>query len=146
MASFTNAGMDIDRGTRPHRRLPGDRGKPARRDSPECDEPASRRRDLCGHHKVQESFPAETRTASQRGAEEGRAKQRETLQRILRRQGATSEAIRAVDYMACDTCGDTLRRKRPKPVRLPSKYVFNAHLQLDVFYATRTLQGPALPF
>ena len=58
-----------------------------------------------------------------------------TLQRILRRQGAKQEAIRAVDFLSCDTCGDTLRRKRPKPVRLPSKYVFNAHLQLDVFYA-----------
>ena len=57
-----------------------------------------------------------------------------TLQRILRRQGAKPAAIRGVDYMSCDACGDTLRRKRPKPVRLPSKYEFNAHIQADVLY------------
>ncbi|CAE7324408.1 Copia protein [Symbiodinium microadriaticum] len=58
-----------------------------------------------------------------------------TLQRILRRQGARTEAIRACDHFGCDVCGDTLRRRRPKAVRLPNKYVFNAHLMLDVFYA-----------
>ena len=58
-----------------------------------------------------------------------------TLQRILRRQGAKPAAIKGVDFMSCDACGETLRRKRPKPVKLPGKYEFNAHVQVDVFYA-----------
>ena len=57
-----------------------------------------------------------------------------TLQRILRRQGARPEAIRGVDFLACDACGESHRRRRPKPVRLPGKYEFNAHIQVNVFY------------
>eukprot|EP00435_Cladocopium_sp_Y103_P012495 s1884_g3.t1 len=58
-----------------------------------------------------------------------------TLQRILRRQKARVDVIKAVDFMSCDVCGESLRRRRPKPVRLPGKYEFNNHLQVDVFYA-----------
>ena len=58
-----------------------------------------------------------------------------TLQRILRRQRARIDVIKAVDFMSCDVCGESLRRRRPKPVRLPGKYEFNNHLQVDVFYA-----------
>ncbi|CAJ1436956.1 unnamed protein product [Effrenium voratum] len=58
-----------------------------------------------------------------------------TLQRILRRQKARPEAIKAVDYMPCDACGDSVRKKRPKPVRLPSAYKFNHHILVDVFHA-----------
>ena len=58
-----------------------------------------------------------------------------TLQRILRRQRARSDVIKAVDFLACDACGESIRRRRPKPVRLPGKYEFNNHLQIDVFYA-----------
>ena len=58
-----------------------------------------------------------------------------TLQRILRRQGARPAAIKGVDFMSCDACGESMRRKRPKPVKLPGKYEFNAHVQVDVFYA-----------
>ena len=36
--------------------------------------------------------------------------------------------------MSCDSCGDSIRRRRPKPVRLPGRYVFNHHLLIDVFY------------
>ena len=57
-----------------------------------------------------------------------------TLQRILRRQGARPEAIRGVDFISCDACGETMRRRRPRPVRLPGKYEFNAHIQADVLY------------
>lgn len=38
-----------------------------------------------------------------------------TLQRILRRQNAKSEAIRAAGLLACDSCGESIRRRRPKP-------------------------------
>ena len=41
-----------------------------------------------------------------------------TLQRILRRQGARPEAIRGVDLLSCDACGESHRRRRPKPVVL----------------------------
>ena len=58
-----------------------------------------------------------------------------TLQRILRRQGAKLEAIKAAEHLSCDACGESIRRRRPKPVRLPGKYEFNYHLSLDVFYA-----------
>ena len=58
-----------------------------------------------------------------------------TLQRILRRQRARIDVIKAVDFMSCDVCGESLRRRRPKPMRLPGKYEFNNHLQVDVFYA-----------
>ena len=58
-----------------------------------------------------------------------------TLQRILRRQGAKAEVIRAASLMSCDACGDTMRQKRPRPVKLPPRYQFNFHLQADVFYA-----------
>ena len=57
-----------------------------------------------------------------------------TLQRILRRQGAVQEAIRGAELLSCDACGDSIRRRRPKPVRLPGRYVFNHHLMIDVFY------------
>ena len=50
----------------------------------------------------------------------------ETLQRILRRQHGKPEAIRAAGLLWCDACGESIRRKRPKPVRLPSRYEFNA--------------------
>ena len=58
-----------------------------------------------------------------------------TLQRILRRQGAKPEAIRAAGLMACDSCGESIRRKRPRPVRLPNQYEFNRHLLLDTMFA-----------
>ena len=58
-----------------------------------------------------------------------------TLQRILRRQGAKIEAIKAAGLMACDSCGESIRRKRPRPVRLPNQYEFNRHLLLDTMYA-----------
>ncbi|CAE7766366.1 GIP, partial [Symbiodinium sp. CCMP2456] len=58
-----------------------------------------------------------------------------TLQRILRRQGARMSAVKGVDYLSCDACGESHRNRRPKPVRLPGKYEFNAHVQADVFYA-----------
>ena len=58
-----------------------------------------------------------------------------TLQRILRRQHAKPEAIRAAGLLWCDACGESIRRKRPKPVRLPNRYEFNRHLMLDTFYA-----------
>ena len=57
-----------------------------------------------------------------------------TMMRILRRQNAKPEAIRAAAQMTCDTCGESITRRRPKPVRLPGRYV-NDHLLLDVFYA-----------
>eukprot|EP00435_Cladocopium_sp_Y103_P049373 s347_g14.t2 len=57
-----------------------------------------------------------------------------TLQRILRRQGAKYEAIVGAGLLSCDACGESIRRRRPKPVRLPNKYVFNNHLIVDVFY------------
>ena len=68
-----------------------------------------------------------------------------TLQRILRRQGARSDAIRGVDFLACDACGESIRRKRPKPVRLPSKYEFNNHLMIDVFYS-KDIRGVMFSF
>ena len=58
-----------------------------------------------------------------------------TLQRILRRQRATPEAIRGVDFLACDSCGQSRRNRRPKPVRLPGHYEFNRHLLIDCMYA-----------
>ena len=51
-----------------------------------------------------------------------------TLQRILLRQGAWPDAVRGCDFFACDAW--TIRRRRPKPVRLPTK-----HLLIDVFYS-----------
>ena len=58
-----------------------------------------------------------------------------TLQRILRRQGAKEEAIRGTGLLACDACGDSIRAKRPKPVRLPNRYEFNRHILMDTFFA-----------
>ncbi|CAE7745994.1 RE1 [Symbiodinium sp. KB8] len=58
-----------------------------------------------------------------------------TMVRILRRTGAKLEVIRAAQHQSCDSCGESMRRKRQKPTKLPSKYVFNHHLQLDTFYA-----------
>lgn len=58
-----------------------------------------------------------------------------TLQRILRRQGAKIEAIKAAGLLACDACGDSIRRRRPRPVKLPPRYQFNYHLMMDTFYA-----------
>ena len=57
-----------------------------------------------------------------------------TLMRILRRQNAKPAALRAASLMACDTCGESIRRRRPKPVKLPGSYTFNNHLSLDVLY------------
>ena len=57
-----------------------------------------------------------------------------TLQRILRRQGAKPEAVAGAELLSCDACGESIRRRRPNPVRLPNKYVFNNHLLVDVFY------------
>ena len=57
-----------------------------------------------------------------------------TMIRILRRQNAKPEALRAASLLSCDSCGESIRRRRPKPVRLPGSYVFNSHLQLDVMY------------
>ena len=68
-----------------------------------------------------------------------------TLQRILRRQGAKPEAIRAAGLMSCDSCGESIRRKRPRPVRLPNQYQFNRHLFLDTFYA-RDVRGATFAF
>lgn len=68
-----------------------------------------------------------------------------TLQRILRRQGAKPEVIRAAGLMACDACGESIRQKRPKHVRLPSAYVFNQHILADTFYAKNS-QGKSLAF
>ena len=58
-----------------------------------------------------------------------------TMMRILRRMNAKPEVIYAAQFLACDSCGESIRRRRPKPTRLPSKYVFNHHLLLDTFYA-----------
>ena len=58
-----------------------------------------------------------------------------TLQRILRRQNAKPEAIRAAGLMSCDACGETIRRRRPKPVRLPNRYEFNRHILADTMFA-----------
>ena len=58
-----------------------------------------------------------------------------TLQRILRRQGAKIEAIKAAGLLSCDACGDSIRRRRPRPVKLPPRYQFNYHLMMDTFYA-----------
>ena len=58
-----------------------------------------------------------------------------TLQRILRRQNAKPEAIKAAGLMSCDACGETIRRRRPKPVRLPNRYEFNRHILADTMFA-----------
>ena len=58
-----------------------------------------------------------------------------TLQRILRRQNAKPEVIRAAGLMSCDSCGESIRRRRPRPVRLPNKYEFNRHLLIDTFFS-----------
>ena len=68
-----------------------------------------------------------------------------TLQRILRRQGAKPEVITAAGLMACDACGESIRQKRPKPVRSPSNYVFNNHILADTFYA-KDSKGTSLAF
>ena len=68
-----------------------------------------------------------------------------TMQRILRRQGAKPEVVRAAGLMACDACGELIRQKRPKPVRMPSAYVFNQHILADTFYAKNS-QGKSLAF
>jgi hypothetical protein len=68
-----------------------------------------------------------------------------TLQRILRRQGAKPEAIKAAGLLACDSRGKSFRRKRPRPVRLPNQYEGNRHLMLDTFYA-KDIRGAAFAF
>lgn len=68
-----------------------------------------------------------------------------TLQRILRRQGAKPEAIKAAGLLARDSCGEPIRRKRPRPVRLPNQYEFNRHLMLDTFYA-KDIRGATFAF
>ena len=68
-----------------------------------------------------------------------------TLQRILRRQNAKSEAIRAAGLLACDSCGESIRRRRPKPVKLPTRYEFNRHLLVDTMWA-RDCKGESYGF
>ena len=68
-----------------------------------------------------------------------------TLQRILRRQGAKPEVVKADGLMACDACGESIRRRRPRPVRLPNKYEFNRHILLDTLYA-KDVEGNTFGF
>eukprot|EP00435_Cladocopium_sp_Y103_P060369 s1878_g22.t1 len=57
-----------------------------------------------------------------------------TLQRILRRQHAKPEVVRAAGLMSCDACGESIRRRRPRPVRLPNRYEFNRHILADTMF------------
>eukprot|EP00435_Cladocopium_sp_Y103_P037754 s1878_g10.t1 len=68
-----------------------------------------------------------------------------TRQRILRRQGALPEAIQGADLLNCDACGNSIGRRRPKPVRLPGRYVFNHHVLIDVFYG-KDVTGASFSF
>ena len=68
-----------------------------------------------------------------------------TLQRILRRQNAKLEAIKAAGLLACDACGESIRRRRPRPVRLPNKYEFNRHVLIDTMYA-KDVRGTTMAF
>eukprot|EP00435_Cladocopium_sp_Y103_P035729 s1670_g9.t1 len=68
-----------------------------------------------------------------------------TLQRILRRQNAKPEAIKAAGLMSCDACGETIRRRRPKPVRLPNRYEFNRHIMADTMF-TKDAKGITYAF
>lgn len=58
-----------------------------------------------------------------------------TLTRILRRRGAKPEVMRAVGLLRCDACSDSIRRRAPRPARLPGKYQFNYAVQLGTFHA-----------
>lgn len=58
-----------------------------------------------------------------------------TMQRILWRENARPEAIRAAGLMSCDACGESICRRRPKPVRLPNRYEFNWHILADTMFA-----------
>lgn len=68
-----------------------------------------------------------------------------TLQKILRRQNAKIEAIKAAGLLACDACGESIRRRRPRPVRLPNKYEFNRHILMDTMYA-KDVRGVTMAF
>ena len=36
--------------------------------------------------------------------------------------------------MSCDACGESIRRRRPRPVRLPNRYEVNRHILADTMY------------
>ena len=57
-----------------------------------------------------------------------------TLARCLRRSGAKKEFIGAVWDFRCDACGDMIRTKHVRPVRMPGRYQFNFHVMLDTLF------------
>ncbi len=56
------------------------------------------------------------------------------LARCLRRAGAKPEVIRARWDFSCDACGEALKLKHVRPVRMLGRCLFNFHMLLDVFH------------
>ncbi|CAK0810251.1 unnamed protein product, partial [Prorocentrum cordatum] len=83
---------------------------------------------LWGSHHLR---PPSTPTASEPESSTSNV----TLTRLLRRRGVKPEVLKYVEFFSCDACGDAVRRRAPRPSRLPGQYVFNYTIQLDTFHA-----------
>ena len=62
----------------------------------------------------------------------------------MRRRGAKKEVLQAIEFFSSDACGDSVRRRAPRPASLPGRYVFNYAIQLDTFHAFDVTGQPVL--
>ena len=53
--------------------------------------------------------------------------------RILRRANATPVFVKTAQWLVCTSCGDAVRVRHPRPVKMPGHYVFNLKVLMDVF-------------
>ena len=63
------------------------------------------------------------------------------LMRILRRAMTKPEVEKAAQWLVCMACGDAVRIRHPRPVKMPGHYVFNLKILMDVlsvFHAAGT--------
>ena len=56
------------------------------------------------------------------------------MQRLLRTAGADPKVIKALEHFTCPTCDSLSEPKKAPATRMPSEYVFNYEVSLDVFF------------
>ena len=57
------------------------------------------------------------------------------LMRICTRAKCKPEIIKAIELLRCDVCGDHIKKKSVRPVKMPGHYVFNYHISCDTLFA-----------
>ena len=55
------------------------------------------------------------------------------MQRLLRTAGADPKVIRALEHFSCPSCDSVAKPKKAAAAKMPSEYVFNHEVSLDVF-------------